>query len=77
MNAVEDLSNVTEAERREWIAEFEAMALRPLPVRVRYGFIRTIKPVLDDAPSRVFDTMQQYRDWCEKELPVWLGYGRV
>lgn len=77
MNAVEDLSNVTEAERREWIAEFEAMALRPLPVRVRYGFIRTVKPVLDDAPSRVFDTMQQYRDWCEKELPVWLGYGRV
>ena len=77
MNAVEDLSNVTEAERREWIADFEAMALRPLPVRVRYGFIRTVKPVLDDAPSRVFDTMQQYRDWCEKELPVWLGYGRV
>lgn len=77
MNALEDLSNVTEAERREWIAEFEAMALRPLPVRVRYGFIRTVKPVLDDAPSRVFDTMQQYRDWCEKELPVWLGYGRI
>ena len=77
MNAVEDLSNVTDAERREWIAEFEAMARRPLPVRVRYGFIRTVKPVLDDAPSRVFDTMQQYRDLCEKELPVWLGYGRV
>ena len=77
MEAANELTNVTEAERCEWIAEFEAMARRPLPVRVRYGFIRTAKPVLDDEPSRVFDSMLQYRDWCEKELPVWLGYGRV
>ncbi len=77
MSAVDELANVTEAERREWTAEFEAMARRPLPIRVRYGFIHTMKPVLDDAPSRVFDTMQEYRDWCEKELPVWLGYGRI
>lgn len=77
MSAVGELANVTEVERREWIAEFEAMAHRPLPIRVHYGFIHTVKPVLDEAPSRVFDAMQQYRDWCEKELPVWLGYGRV
>lgn len=77
MQAVDELANVTEAERREWIAEFNAMARRPLPVRVRYGFIHTAKPVLDDERSRVFDTMQEYREWCEKELPVWLGYGRV
>ena len=77
MKAMDELANVTEAERREWIAEFDAMARRPLPVRVRYGFIHTTKPVLDDEPSRVFDTMQQYRDWCDKELPTWLGYGRV
>lgn len=79
MNVVDEheLANVTESERREWIAEFEAMARRPLPIRVRYGFIHTDKPVLDEAPSRVFDTMQQYRDWCDRELPEWLGYGRV
>ncbi len=77
LHAVDELSNVTEAERREWIAEFDAMARRPLPIRVRYGFIHTVKPVLDEAPSRVFDTMQQYRDWCEQQLPAWLGYGRV
>ena len=77
MNHADELTNVTEAEHREWIAEFEAMARRSLAERVRYGFIHTKKPVLDDDSSRVFDTMQQYREWCERELPEWLGYGRV
>jgi hypothetical protein len=43
---------------------------------VRYAFIRTHKPVLDDAPYRSFDTMGQYRQWCELHLPRWLGYHR-
>ena len=58
-------------------AEFEAAARRPLAVRWRYSFIRTYKPVLDDAEYRSFDTMEEYRQWCERELPDWLGYGRV
>jgi hypothetical protein len=62
---------------REWHEEFEAAAKRPLVQRMRYAFIRTYKPVLDDARYRSFDTMQQYREWCEKNLPDWLGYGRV
>ena len=62
---------------REWLEEFEAAARRPLEVRMRYAFIRTYKPVLDDAPYRAFDTMEDYRRWCEKNLPEWLGYGRV
>jgi hypothetical protein len=61
----------------DWLEEFEAARLRPLHVRMRYAFIKTYKPVLDDAPYRVFDTTEQYRDWCEKHLPSWLGYGRV
>ncbi|HSD28897.1 MAG TPA: hypothetical protein VLL75_16475 [Vicinamibacteria bacterium] len=64
-----------EAERREWEADFEAAARRPLRTRLRYAFIHTYKPVLDDAPYRSFDTMAQYRDWCARELPDWLGYG--
>ena len=60
----------------EWLAEFEAAAARPLAQRVRYAFIRTYKPVLDDAPFRAFGTMGEYRDWCARSLPVWLGYGR-
>jgi hypothetical protein len=61
----------------EWIAEFEAAGRRPLAMRMRYAFIHTYKPVLDDAPFRAFDSMADYRQWCEANLPSWLGYGRV
>jgi hypothetical protein len=33
--------------------------------------------VLDDAPFRAFATMKDYRDWCEQNLPAYLGYRRV
>ena len=65
------------AQLREWEEEFEAARRRPLPVRFRYAFIRTYKPVLDDVPYRSFDTMAGYRKWCEESLPNWLGYGRA
>jgi hypothetical protein len=58
-------------------AEFDAAAARPLATRLRYAFIKTYKPVLDDAPYRSFETMEEYRRWCERELPTWLGYARV
>ena len=61
----------------DWLAEFEAAARRPLEVRMRYSFIHTYKPVMDDASYRSFDSMEDYRRWCEENLPSWLGYGRV
>jgi hypothetical protein len=61
----------------EWLADFEAAARRPLEQRMRYAFVRTYKPVLDDATYRSFETMADYRRWCDNELPDWLGYGRV
>ena len=61
----------------EWLADFEAASRRPLQLRMRYAFIRTYKPVLDDAGFRAFDTTRDYRAWCEENLPDWLGYGRV
>ncbi len=57
--------------------EFEAAARRPLATRINYSFIRSYKPVMDDAPFRAFDTMADYRRWCEENLPDWLGYGRI
>ena len=63
--------------QREWLEEFEAAARRSLETRFRYAFIRTYKPVLDDASYRVFDSTEAYRDWCEAHLPSWLGDGRV
>ena len=62
---------------QEWLEEFEAARRRSLETRFRYSFIRTYKPVLDDATYRTFDTMADYRRWCEENLPMWLGYGRV
>jgi hypothetical protein len=61
----------------EWLEEFEAAARRPLEMRMRYAFIRTYKPVLDDAEYRSFETMEDYRNWCTENLPEWLGYGSV
>ena len=66
-----------ESVQAEWRRDFEAAARRPLAQRVKYSFIRTYKPVLDDARYRSFATMEEYRRWCERNLPVWLGYGRV
>ena len=60
----------------EWLAEFEAASKRSLELRMRYAFIKTYKPVLDDADYRAFDSMAEYRAWCEANLPEWLGYGR-
>ena len=39
-----------ERTRADWIEEFEAAARRRLAQRMRYAFIKTYKPVLDDAP---------------------------
>jgi hypothetical protein len=50
---------------------------RPLELRIKYGFCRTYKPVLDDAPWRAFDSMAEYRKWCEANLPDYLGFRRV
>jgi hypothetical protein len=62
---------------QDWFEEFEAAARRSLETRIRYSFIHTYKPVLDDATYRSFETMEDYRRWCEENLPSWLGYGRV
>ena len=67
----------TADERRAWFEEFEAAARRPLEQRFRYAFIRTYKPILDDAEYRSFDTMADYRAWCAANLPSWLGYDKA
>jgi len=64
-------------QEKEWIEEFEAAARRPLQQRLKYAFIHTYKPVLDDEPYRSFESLEDYRRWCEENLPIWLGYARV
>jgi hypothetical protein len=47
---------------------------RSLAQRFKYGFFRNYKPVLDDSGNRSFETMRQYREWADKELPRYLGF---
>lgn len=61
----------------ELLAEFEAAARRSLELQMKYAFIRTYKPVMDDASFRAFDTTADYRQWCQENLLDWLGYGRI
>ena len=70
-----DIREPTTDEHAQWFAEFEAAARRPLRIRFRYAFIHTYKPVLDDATYRSFATTAAYREWCDANLPTWLGYG--
>ena len=73
---VADIREPAPEELREWETEFEASMRRPLKVRFEYSFIKTYKPVLDDAEYRSWETTAEYREWCEKNPPSWLGYGR-
>ena len=64
-------------EKKEWLAQCRRQLKRSLRERIDYGFIYTYKPVLDDAPVRIFDTIAEYRKWCERALPAYLGYRRA
>ena len=74
MDCMDDRMTDIPADR---LAEFEAASRRPLAQRWKYAFIRTHKPVMDDARFRAFETMDDYRRWCESNLPSFLGYHRV
>lgn len=50
---------------------------RTLEQRLKYGFFRNHKPVLDDATIRIFETMKDYREWADRELPSYLGFKLV
>ncbi len=50
---------------------------RDLASRFKYGFFRNHKPILDDAKVRTFDTMKEYREWADRNLPRYLGFKLV
>ena len=59
-------------QKQEWEREFDAAARRSLRERMQYSFIYTYKPVLDDAPYRSFNTMEDYRKWkLKKPICLW------
>ncbi|MCA1589830.1 MAG: hypothetical protein LC734_05440, partial [Acidobacteria bacterium] len=46
---------------------------RSVDERIKYGFFRHYKPVLDDARFRSFEKMEDYRKWADENLPRYLG----
>ena len=63
-------------EEEAWRDQCRRGLERDVMTRIKYGFCHVYKPVLDDVPFRSFATMAEYRDWCERELPAYLGYRR-
>ena len=57
---------------KDKIKRFEASLKRSVKERIQLGFIKTYKPVINDAPYRSFETMAEYKKWCNK-LPKFLG----
>ncbi len=63
--------------RKLWREQCRRQLARGLKSRLLFGFVRTYRPVLDDAPYRIFESMADYREWCEESLPKFLGYYRL
>ncbi len=63
--------------RKQWREQCRRQLARGLKSRLLFGFVRTYRPVLDDAPYRIFESMADYREWCEEKLPKFLGYYRL
>ena len=55
--------------------QFDAARARGLEQRIEYSFFKTYKPVMDDSPFRAWNTTAEYREWCDRNVPRWLGYG--
>lgn len=47
---------------------------RPLEARMKYGFCRVTRPVLDTPGVRIFSSTADYRRWCAANLPAYLGF---
>jgi hypothetical protein len=47
---------------------------RTVEERIELGFIPMNMPIIDEAPYRIFDSMDGYRRWAKERLPSWLGY---
>ena len=62
------------SEEENWRQQCRAQLERDVLTRIKYGFCHVHKPVLDDGPDRAFAKMAEYREWCERELPAYLGY---
>lgn len=65
----------SEAETKQlWREQCRRQLQRPMSARLKYGFVGVANR---ERVNRSFDSMSDYRLWCEKNHPSWLGYERA
>lgn len=62
------------AEEEHLMLDFLDGLSRTVEERINFGFMPFKLPVIDDAPYRIFETMEEYRRWAERTVPRYLGY---
>jgi len=73
MNAT-PINDLEEAEAEAFREQCRRQMARPLEARMKYGFCRVHRPVLDTPSVRIFSSMKEYREWCAANLPAYLGF---
>jgi hypothetical protein len=76
MNNTSEFDDIPLETLRQWETEFEEAARWSVEERIRRDIVKMYRPILDDAPYRSFESMEQYRNWCEENLPASWGFGR-
>jgi hypothetical protein len=64
-------------EEEEDKLNFSDSLARTVKERIELGFIPMRLSIIDNKPYRIFNTMKEYREWCNRKLPEWLGYHTV
>ena len=62
------------SEEEHLTLDFRDGLLRTVEERIEMGLVSLNLPVIDNAPYRIFDKMEKYRQWAETALPRYLGY---
>ena len=64
------------SEKEHLMLDFLDGLSRTVDDRISLGFIPLKLPVVDDVAYRIFETIEEYRQWSEQNLPAYLGYNR-
>ena len=69
-----DTELMQESEDAEFREQCRRQMERPVESRMKYGFCRVNRPILDEPGVRIFSSTQEYRRWCADNLPAYLGF---
>jgi hypothetical protein len=67
-------SDLEEEDERAFREQCRRQMARPLETRMKYGWCRVNRPVLDTPGNRIFSSTKDYREWCATNLPAYLGF---